>query len=394
MTDGVFGTRLEMSEVTTRTVSPQDLKKALAATSPMPRVCELFLDHARDLAGRTGLHVLIVAPPAEVFAVGDSRPMRDREAELDEAQDEEPEWIPNFHDVFKARALELSIPCQIIRPDTYGGGTTRGRGRRKASLQDEATRAWNFHTALYYKAGGVPWRLLRQNTALATCYVGVSFFTSLDRRRLLTSVAQVFNERGEGLIVQGGNAKVDRHDLTAHISKEDARRLLAGGLASYRREHRTTPARVVVHKTTYFDQEEIEGCKAAADEANIEVLDLVSVRRAGVRLLRAAVPAVLRGTSMAFDEREGLIYLKGTVPYFRTYPGMYVPRALEFRLDHGESTLRDLAKEILELSKLNFNNTQFDSGEPITVCAARRVGDLLKHASADRPFQSRFRFFT
>jgi hypothetical protein len=154
------------------------------------------------------------------------------------------------------------------------------------------------------------------------------------------------------------------------------------------------PARVLVHKTSYFDAAEIEGCRQAAMDERVEILDLVSVRRAGARLLRAGVPAVLRGTSLVFDEQAGLVYLKGTVPYFRTYPGMYVPRALEFTRDDGEGTPVDLAKELLELSKLNFNNTQFDSGDPITVRAARRVGDILKHVRAGRKIESRFRYFT
>jgi hypothetical protein len=46
------------------------------------------------------------------------------------------------------------------------------------------------------------------------------------------------------------------------------------------------------------------------------------------------------------------------------------------------------------LSKLNFNNTQFDSGDPITVRAARRVGDILKHVAAGKKINSRFRYFT
>jgi hypothetical protein len=103
---------------------------------------------------------------------------------------------------------------------------------------------------------------------------------------------------------------------------------------------------------------------------------------------------VQRGTALVFDESSGLVYLKGTVPYFRTYPGMYIPRGLEFTRDEGDSSPLELAKELIELSKLNFNNTQFDSGDPITIRAARRVGDILKHVSVDRVVQSRFRYFT
>ena len=104
------------------------------------------------------------------------------------------------------------------------------------------------------------------------------------------------------------------------------------------------------------------------------MLELVSVRRAATRLFRAAEHAAQRGTSLQFDQRSGVIYLKGTVPYFKTYPGAYVPRALGFGRDDGESSPLDLAKELLELSKLNFNNTQFDSGDPITVRAPRPPG--------------------
>ncbi len=42
---------------------------------------------------------------------------------------------------------------------------------------------------------------------------------------------------------------------------------------------------------------------------------------------------------------------------------------------------------------LNWNNTQFDGGEPITVRAARRVGDILKHVSETGKIQNRFRFY-
>jgi len=74
----------------------------------------------------------------------------------------------DFHDMLKAHAPEA-------------------RRRRKSkpgqyrSVQDEATRAWNFHTALFYKARGLLWRLVRESARLTTCYIGVSFYRSLDR---------------------------------------------------------------------------------------------------------------------------------------------------------------------------------------------------------------------
>src|SRR5947199_271275 len=83
-------------------------------------------------------------------------------------------------------------------------------------------------------------------------------------------------------IVPGGNAQIDRRDRTPHLSRDDARLLLANGLATYRREHKNMPARVVVHKTSYFDADEIRGCREAVDAERVELLDLISVRRAAI----------------------------------------------------------------------------------------------------------------
>jgi hypothetical protein len=398
MTEEVFGTSLEVSDASTRTITRHELTAALGRPDPLRRLVETFVDHSRDLAGKSGLHVLVVAPPPEVFALGDVARTRIPDPPIDELQEPAPEQKPppatavNFHDLFKAQGLELQLPCQLLRPDTYGSTSTpRGQGRR---LQDQATTAWNFHTAIYYKAGGVPWRLARQPSSLTTCYVGVSFFKSVAGDRLMTSVAQIFDERGEGLIVQGGSASFDKDDRTPHLSREDSETLLANGLKSYRREHKTTPARLVMHKTSSFNEAEREGFQRAAESENLEVLDLVTVRRSGARVLRAGESPMVRGTALLFDEKSGIVYLKGTVPFFQVYPGAYIPRALEFMRDDGETSGADLAKELVGLSKLNFNNTQFDTGDPITIRAARRVGDILKHVDSAKPVNARFRYFT
>jgi hypothetical protein len=398
MTEQVFGTSLELSDTRTRTITRHELNAALLSKNPLSAVVELFIDHARDLASKSGLHVLVIAPPSEVFALGDSQKKGDIDPPIDELQQPAPAQeapspsVLNFHDLFKAKAIDLQVPCQIVRPDTYGSAPgSRTKSRR---LQDKATTAWNFHTALYYKAGGIPWRLARLPAVLTTCYVGVSFFKSVDGDKLMTSVAQVFDERGEGLIVQGGSASYDKDDRTPHLSEDDAYTLLSNGLSTYRREHHTMPARLIMHKTSSFNDAEKAGFRRAADGEKLEMLDLVTVRRSGVRLLRAGNSPMVRGTSLLFDDSSGIVYLKGTVPYFEVYPGAYIPRALEFIREDGETNSADLARELVELSKLNFNNTQFDTGDPITVRAARRVGDILKHVPSGKKIIAPFRYFT
>lgn len=90
----------------------------------------------------------------------------------------------DFHDLLKARAMQVpSIkPIQIVLPMTYSENARRKQKRKKnvvRELQDPATRAWNFHTAIYYKAGGSPWRLIRDEADLTCCFVGISFYKGI-----------------------------------------------------------------------------------------------------------------------------------------------------------------------------------------------------------------------
>lgn len=360
----------------------------------------MFVDRAEALAQEGGPMVLVCVPPHDLLAGVDERhgSLDVDEQEIDESGEHGDSHAPtiSFHDLLKAEGMRLSIPIQMVRPKTYAGknpGRKRGKRLLSTPLQDEATRAWNIHTALYYKAGGVPWRLLRDAAELTTCFVGISFYRTLDRSRLLTSVAQVFNERGEGVIVKGGAAQLDKDDRTPHLSGEDAHSLLKKAIQVYRQEHRTSPARLVVHKTSRVLEDEARGFDAAAQEHSIDSIDLLTVRRSLTRLFREGTYPPLRGTFLELQTGNGLLYLKGSVNFFQTYPGMYVPRPLEFMTYRAEAPVEQLAREMLSLSKLNWNNAQFDGGEPITVRAARRVGDILKCVSDGARIQPTFRFF-
>lgn len=361
----------------------------------------LFIGHAEAILEKGGPMVLMCVPPQDLLAAVDA-PQTDRLDPIDQGIDEGSESVKEaasprvaFHDVLKAEGMRLQVPIQMVRPYTYTGEkrASRGRSTSSATMQDEATRAWNLHTALYYKAGGIPWRLLRSASDLATCFVGISFYRSLDGDRLLTSAAQVFNERGEGVIVKGAQAELSKDDRQPHLSEDDARTLLNTAVAAYRTEHRTSPARLVVHKTSKMTVGEIRGFRGATDDHKIDSVDLASVRRSLTRLFREGTYPPLRGTFLRLEESIGLLYLRGSVQFFETSPSLYVPRPFEFALAQAETPIEQMAREILSLSKLNWNNTQFNGGEPITVRAARHVGDILKCIPAGAAMQPSFRFY-
>jgi cellobiose-specific phosphotransferase system component IIB len=383
-TDGAFYSEVVHSAQTTAAITQGEaakLEKISRIEAFVHEAAELYEAKVRELTEDQNVDVVLCAPSIE---------MADRT--INEAFGR---GMPNFHHLLKARAMGTRVPTQIVLPMTYDPTKKLKRKRVETDrrVQDEATRAWNFFTALYYKAGGVPWRLPKVPSDLETCYVGVSFYTSLDDDRLETSLAQVFNERGEGVIVKGGAASITKGDRRPYLEAGPAKRLLGAAVDRYRKEHRHHPARVVVHKTSPFQASELEGFVDALAERDIEVWDFVSVSDSRARLFRHGVYPPLRGTILERSDDEAVLYTRGGVEFYRTYPGMYVPTPLLLRRSESETPILSLAEEVLALTKLNWNNTQFDGGDPITIHAARRVGDVLKYIAEGQTIEPQYRYY-
>lgn len=386
-----------------RDISVHEINRLIADSNKgdgVQRSVDLIIAECRYLTETTNVDVIIVAPPVELLNHLDPNLIAESEDETQDVKSENgndgtasPAQY-DLHDMLKAHCLTIKKPIQYIRPSTYDDKVKEvsGVGKRR-QLQDAATRAWNFYTALYYKAGGTPWRLKRHVSDLETCFVGVSFYHSLDKKSVNTSVAQIFNERGEGMIVRGGEAKLSKEDRQPHLTGKDMQNLLLSALNEFDREHRHTPARVVVHKTSSFNDAELKGCNAAIDELKIKGRDLLVIRESSVRLFRSGQYPPLRGTFLEMDDRRSLLYTRGSTPFFQMYPGMYVPRALEIDAVDTETPARTLSQEILALTKMNWNNTQFDSALPITLRAARQVGAILKYAGNLQQITSSYAYY-
>jgi hypothetical protein len=368
-----------------RNAKPDDLVRTAATW---------FLDRFKYLDETHKVDVLICAAPMQLVPrIADDPNATPVETTVDSTSEQR---LLDFHNHLKAKAMSIAKPIQIILPMTYDESKRLKLKRNPLAvrrLQDEATRAWNIHTALYYKAKGIPWRLPRDPSQFTTCYVGVSFYESLDKTKLLTSVAEVFNQRGEGMVVRGGPAKMVKDDRQVHTDATVAYELLASALDAYRTVHHNLPARLVIHKTSTFDNAERDGYRLAGEKCGIDSLEMISVRESFVRLFRGGKYPPLRGTMLGLDDTTSILYTRGSVEFFSTYPGMYVPMTLAFRLEEAEQTQRFHAQEILALSKMNWNNTQFDGFEPITIRAARQVGRILKYVGEHEPIQPHYSFY-
>jgi len=317
-------------------------------------------------------------------------------AEGGEEEPEAREPLLDFRDLLKAKTLHLDVPTQIVWPDTWDDAAKIPRKVKRDSnrqTQSKATRAWNLLNALFYKAGKVPWRLLPDEAGLRTSYLGIGFYRDVAGQQLWTSTAQMFDERGRGLILRGARAQTESRGRHPYLTAQDAEDLVTQSVAAYKAHHRHVPARLVVLKTSRFRPEEAEGIDAALRRAGIELSDLVWVQESSpIAVFRDGNYPVLRGTFI--DLRgKGLLYTRGSVPYYGTFPGLRVPRPL-LLVPHDSGAIARIAEEVLALTKVNWNSTQFDQKLPAPIKAAREVGRILKYIEFGTPVSPDFRRYS
>jgi len=383
-----FGTRFNANSELMRTLLNSQIDEILRITPFGKRVeaaIDLYYDQIKFLAQNRVVDVIVCVIPDKLFdAIFSEKEKHDDalESEVDVTGE------INFRRALKARSMHLGKPLQLIRSASLE--------RSQKKQQDDATKAWNFCTALYYKSGPtVPWKLSQEPKRAASCALGVAFYQSRDYKSLQTSLAQIFDELGHGLILRGTPVDIDKgsDDRTPHLTSDAASKLFIGGLKEYKNAMGHLPARVVIHKSSNFNHAEMKGFEEAAQELRISVVDFVTVMDSKLRLLRNGSYPPYRGTLLSIDDHRHLLYTRGSVWYYQTYPGMFIPQPIELRVVKSEESPNFIANEILGLSKMNWNNTQFDGKYPVTLGCARKVGEILKYLSDQEVPQVRYGYY-
>lgn len=299
----------------------------------------------------------------------------------------EPDKDYDLHNSMKGRAMATGIPIQILRESSTRAFLDY---KEKRQGQNQATFAWNFSMGLYYKANGRPWRLAKLMPG--TCYIGISFYRNVrnPNQSIESSMAQLFTHSGEGFVLRGSDVIVDERTREPHLSEIQSENLLRDVLKKYVAKTGTSPTRVVIHKTSEFCSAETSGFGRVLEGMR---RDFVSIRRStALRVVRGGDYPVLRGTVIQLTSREYLLFTGGYIPRLRTYPGHKVPEPLQIMHD-GDSDAETICREILGLTKLNWNTTSFSTNRPITLEFASRVGAILSELQEEKPTQDHYRFY-
>lgn len=283
----------------------------------------------------------------------------------------------DLHRAFKAIAMKSQKPTQILQESTVTGVS-----RRNKKLDHKSKIAWNLFTGLYFKVDGLPWGPV--GLSPSSCLIGVSFFRPIGSiSTLQTSVAQAFDENGEGLILRGHEFEwdEDKNGKSPHLSAEKSKSLIEMVLKRYDQERKQLPQRVVVYKSSRYEPEELEGFQDALKE--IGKYDLVALSATSdVRLVRAGEYPPLRGTSYTIDDISYL-YTSGYLSELGEYPHGHVPSPLQIADHVGDTSRRELTREIMILTKMNWNSADYAGLFPIPMRFSTLVGDILKEVIGD-----------
>jgi hypothetical protein len=310
------------------------------------------------------------------------------------------------HDALKALGARYAIPTQVINDRVF-------TFRLKASL------AWRLSIALFTKAGGIPWKLAPiKGVPDSTAYIGLAYALSGDPKtaQFVTCSSQVFDAVGGGMQFVAFEAKdpvADPREARRNpfLSRSDMRAVMARSLSLYlQRNGGQLPQRLVIHKTTSFKDQELEGvfdglstvpeveCIEIGNSATWRGVWLTPGKRNGPRSVpdRAPVP---RGTVLIRTGNSALLWASGNAPSAALSGALYfqgsksIPRPINIIRHGGHGPLEVAALETLALTKMDWNNDALYDPVPVTIRYSQKlartianVPDLPGHAYPYRLF--------
>ena len=275
---------------------------------------------------------------------------------------------------------------------------------------DLAKIMWGLSTGIYSKAVGRLWKPAVYNRH--TVYIGLSYVQSVNNgERISIGCSQLFDAEGNGMRLYLRPIKNPQYiQKNPFMRSEDACRLMLNLKKLYDDSVPTYDLRrVVIHKTTFFTKEEMEGIsRGLAGIDDIELLQIQeftpwrAIRFDSDNMKIVSKFAIQRGTVIQLNKDSFLIWTHGSVQndelagrhlnYYKN--GRGIPAPLLVRRFMGKADGATLANEIMMLTKMNWNSgDSFYKVLPVTLDFAKMLSRVAKQDVViyDKPYD--FRYF-
>ncbi|RSN72685.1 Piwi domain-containing protein [Candidatus Methanodesulfokora washburnensis] len=284
-----------------------------------------------------------------------------------------PELLSKFYYEFKALALQKSMPLQVILEKTL----------KKEPLEFTLM---NIGVALYTKGGGIPWILKNSLTQTHSLFVGISFHLDHESKNIYYGVMEVFDKFGkhlEGKIRMYSSPNEIKSVRGLYIPREDAEKILTELVRVY------NPHEIIFHKSAPFHDEEKEAIENVCQNKGIPYC-LVHIERTNpyrIYRMKGGDFTPIRGTIIfdATNESRAILSTTGhsilSPNRLRLWSGIGTPRPLEIVLEKNttQHNLREIAEQIMAMTKLDWNTIEVSVRSPITLKYSNRAANMAPY---------------
>ena len=303
----------------------------------------------------------------------------------------------NLHDAIKLYAMDKRIRVQFIE-------------EKSLTAYEPCKVMWALSASIYAKQGGTLWRpeILNDESA----FVGISYAYSKEKG-ISVGCSQLFDGSGTGLRLLLRKIKDPQFiGKNPFMKANEARQMMSILREQY---YKSAPisklSRIVIHKTTFFTRDEIQGFTQALE--GIEDIELLQIQEfspwRGVRFKNINYNSEVhsfpmkRGTVVQLSDNQYLLWTHGCVinkelfngnAYNYYKGGRGIPMPLMVKRFYGKATGDTLTKEIMMLTKMNWNSgDSLYKHLPVTLDFAKILSRMSKQNEALYDKLYDFRYF-
>ena len=288
----------------------------------------------------------------------------------------------NLHDYIKAYAAQKQISTQFIREKTL-----------RSNLICQIL--WSLSLAIYVKSGRIPWAITEIQKDTAFAGIGYSIQSKQDGLPIVIGCSHIYSSDGQGMKYRLSKVQDVTYDArkNPYLSEDEAYRLGIGIKELFYKSFSELPKRVVIHKRTPFKNEEIKGLVESLSSSGIKDIELLEINYdESFKCFSCKKDQsidefpVKRGLCFYFNHNAMYLYTHGICPSVNSTKRKYLkggkalPKPLKIVRHYGNGDISQIAREILSLTKMNWNSFDLYSKLPSTLESSSeiaRIGCLL-----------------